>query len=90
MIFVTKHGHSGDGIISQKSIRVDILVWLWMTDNFQHTVSAVAIAQIQSDGQGLPRNIPALLLYCGANLLHCRSISSHFISYLGQSNRIRA
>jgi hypothetical protein len=56
----------------------------------QHTVSAVAIAQIQSDGQGLPRNIPALLLYCGANLLHCRSISSHFISYLGQSNRIRA
>ena len=30
-------------------------------------------AQIQSDGQFLLRNIPALLCRCGANLLHCRS-----------------
>src|SRR5215469_15431048 len=39
----------------------------------QHAVPLVAITQIQSDGQFLPRNIPALLCHCGANLLHCRS-----------------
>src|SRR5579863_4474675 len=39
----------------------------------QHTRPGVAIAQIESDGQLLLRNIPALLRRCGANLLHCRS-----------------
>src|SRR5205814_7001679 len=39
----------------------------------QHTVPAVAIAQIQSDGQFLLRNIPALRCRSDANLLHCRS-----------------
>ena len=39
----------------------------------QHAVPAVAISQIQSDGQLLLRKIPALLRRRGANLLHCRS-----------------
>src|SRR5579864_5535421 len=39
----------------------------------QHAVPTVAIAQIESDGQCLPRNIPALLRRYSANLLHCRS-----------------
>src|SRR5579864_4113967 len=38
-----------------------------------HTVPTVAISQIQSDGQLLLRNIPALLHCYDANLLHCRS-----------------
>src|ERR1700745_3546923 len=32
-----------------------------------------ALSQIQSDGQFLLGNIPALLRHSGANLLHCRS-----------------
>src|SRR6202790_3388536 len=38
-----------------------------------HAVPAVAISQIQSDGQLRLKNIPALRCCSGANLLHCRS-----------------
>src|SRR5581483_11822275 len=48
------------------------LLQLYLAGFIQHTVPAVAIAQIASDGQCLPRNIPALLSHRGANL-HCRS-----------------
>ena len=36
-------------------------------------VPAIAVSQIQSDGQFLLGNIPALLRHGGANLLYCRS-----------------
>ena len=49
------------------------LLQLYPACFIQHAVAAVAISQIQSDGQSLLRNIPALLAGCGANLLHCRS-----------------
>src|SRR5271156_6773312 len=46
---------------------------LYLTRFIQHAVPTVAISQIQSDGQFLLRNIPALRCCSGANLLHCRS-----------------
>src|SRR5262252_650100 len=49
------------------------LFQLYSASFIQHAVPRVAITQIQSDSQFLPRNIPALLCHCGANLLHCRS-----------------
>jgi len=39
----------------------------------QHAIPAVAIAQIESNGQFLLRDFPARLCRYGANLLHCRS-----------------
>src|SRR5579872_3987978 len=39
----------------------------------QHTIPAVAIAQIGPDGQLLLRDFPARFCRYGANLLHCRS-----------------
>jgi hypothetical protein len=45
----------------------------YLTRFIQHAVPAVAISQIQSDGQFLLRNIPAYLCRCSASLLHCRS-----------------
>jgi len=49
------------------------LLQLYLAGFLQHAVPAIAISQIQSDGQFLLRNIPALLCRYGANLLHCRS-----------------
>src|SRR5271156_4077343 len=49
------------------------LLELYLTRFIQHAVPTVAISQIQSDGQFLLRNIPALRCRYGANLLHCRS-----------------
>jgi hypothetical protein len=39
----------------------------------QNAIPAGAIAQVKADGQVGLQKIPALLLRCGANLLHCRS-----------------
>src|SRR5271169_7158366 len=49
------------------------LLELYLTRFIQHAVPTVAISQIQSDGQFLLRNIPALRYCYGANLLHCQS-----------------
>src|SRR5213082_2331209 len=53
--------------------RTNSLFQLYLTGLIHDAVPAVAIAQIQSDGQFLLRNIPALRCRYGANLLHCRS-----------------
>src|SRR6185437_6431772 len=53
--------------------RAHSLLQLYLAGFIHHTVPAVAISQIQSDGQFLLRNIPARFAHCGANLLHCRS-----------------
>jgi len=49
------------------------LFQLYLPGFIEHAVPAVAISQIQSDGQSRLRKIPALLCAYGANLLHCRS-----------------
>src|SRR6201988_1636842 len=54
-------------------MRATSLLQLYLAGFVQHAVPAVAISQIQSDGQFLLRNIPALPACYGANLLHCRS-----------------
>src|ERR1035438_9928544 len=51
----------------------DSLLQLYLACFIHHAVPAVAISQIQSNGQFLLRNIPALRCCSGANLLHCRS-----------------
>src|SRR5437763_15827088 len=53
--------------------RTNSLFQLYLTGLIHDAVPAVAIAQIQSDGQFLLRNIPALRCRSDANLLHCRS-----------------
>src|SRR5436305_15090723 len=53
--------------------RTNSLFQLYLTGLIHDAVPAVAIAQIQSDGQFLLRNIPALCCRSDANLLHCRS-----------------
>src|SRR6202047_2541721 len=53
--------------------RMDSLFPLYLPGFIHHAVPTVAISQIQSDGQFLLRNIPALRCCSGANLLHCRS-----------------
>jgi hypothetical protein len=53
--------------------RTHPLFQLDLANFIQHAVPAVAIAQIQSNGQFLLRNIPDRLRRCGANLFHCRS-----------------
>src|SRR5437763_15464027 len=53
--------------------RTDSLYQLYLTGLIHDAVPAVAIAQIQSDGQFLLRNIAALRCRSDANLLHCRS-----------------
>jgi hypothetical protein len=53
--------------------RTHSLLQLYVVRFIHHAVPTVAISQIQSNGQFLPRNIPALLCRCAANLFHCRS-----------------
>jgi hypothetical protein len=52
---------------------MDSLLPLYLPGFIHHAVPTVAISQIQSNGQFLLRNIPALRCCSGANLLHCRS-----------------
>src|SRR4029077_16493791 len=54
-------------------IRTDSLLPLYLPGFIQHAVPAVAISQIQSNGEFLLRNIPALLCRPSATLFHCRS-----------------
>src|SRR5271157_825763 len=53
--------------------RTDSLFPLNLAGFIHYAVPAVAISQIQSNGQFLLQNIPALRCCSGANLLHCRS-----------------
>jgi hypothetical protein len=53
-------------------VRTRCSSWIW-PDSSSTQYQLLPIAQIQSDGQSLPGNIPALLRRYGANLLHCRS-----------------
>src|ERR1700730_4975117 len=65
--------HCAKDCLQRFRIRTDSLLQLYLACFIHHAVPAVAISQIQSDGQFLLRNIPARLHGCGANLLHCRS-----------------
>src|ERR1700719_142154 len=55
------------------SVKANSLLRLYLTALIDDAAQAVPISQIESDGEFLLRNIPALLRCCGANLLHCRS-----------------
>src|ERR1700676_3335314 len=65
--------HGAKDFLQRFRIRTDSLLQLYLACFVQHAVPAVAISQIQSNGQFLLRNIPALRCCSGANLLHCRS-----------------
>src|SRR5579871_2294554 len=65
--------HGSENFAQRFRSRAHALFQLYLPHFIQHAVPAVAISQIQSDGQCLPRNIPALLCRRSANLLHCRS-----------------
>src|SRR5260370_40859117 len=65
--------HSPEDFLQRFRSRPNLLLQLDPACLIQHAVATVAISQIQSDGQSLLRNIPALLRCRGANLLHCRS-----------------
>ncbi len=65
--------HGGEDFLQRFRTRPNSLLQLYPACFIQHTVAAVAISQIQSDGLSLLRNIPALLGGCDANLRHCRS-----------------
>src|SRR4030095_10408291 len=65
--------HCAEDFLQRFCIRTDSLLQLELAAFIHHAIPAVAISQIQSDGQFLLRNIPALLRHCDANLLHCRS-----------------
>jgi hypothetical protein len=53
--------------------RPDSLLKLYLAGFIHHAIPAVAIFQIQSNGQFLLGKIPVLLRRCGATLFHCRS-----------------
>src|SRR5580765_4928724 len=65
--------HGTEDFLQRFRIRTDSLLPLDPASFIQHAVPTVAISQIQSDGQCLPRNIPNPLLRCSATLLHSRS-----------------
>jgi hypothetical protein len=65
--------HSAEDFAQRFPIRTDSLFPLYLPGFIHHAVPTVAISQIQSNGQFLLQNIPALHRRCGANLLHCRS-----------------
>ncbi len=65
--------HRAEDFLQCFRTRTDSLLQLYLAGFIHHAVPAVAISQIQSNGQFLLRNIPALLCRYGANLLHCRS-----------------
>src|SRR5215468_9332046 len=66
-VFLPPSGHCRHASIRTLEERFVSLAFI------QYAVPAVAISQIQADGQCGLRNITALLHHCGANLLHCRS-----------------
>jgi hypothetical protein len=66
-------GHGAEDFLQRFRTRSNSLLQLYLPGFVHHAVPAVAISQIQSDGQFLLRNIPALRCRYGANLLHCRS-----------------
>src|SRR6516225_5629077 len=65
--------HGAEDFLQRFRSRTHSLFQLYPPAFIQHAVPTVAIAQVQSDGQCLPRNIPALLCYRGANLFPFRS-----------------
>src|SRR5258708_2248121 len=65
--------HGAENFLQRFRCRTDSLLQLYLASFIQHAIPTVAISQIQSDGQFLLRNIPALRCCSGANLLHCRS-----------------
>jgi hypothetical protein len=65
--------HLAEDFAQRFRIRAHALLQLYLAGFLQHAVPAVAISQIQSNGQFLLQNIPALRCCSGANLLHCRS-----------------
>ena len=65
--------HRAEDFLQHFCTRPHSLLELYLTHFIQHAVLTVAISQIQSDGQFLRRNIPALRCCSGASLLHCRS-----------------
>ena len=82
--------HCGEDFLQRLRIRTDSLLQLYLPGFIHHAVPTVAISQIQSDGQFLLRNIPALRCCSGANLLHCRVFSSrHIEEKITESERSR-
>src|SRR4051812_26458411 len=65
--------HAPEDFLQRFCTRTNSLFQLYLTCLIHDAVPAVAIAQIQSDGQLLLRNIPTLRSRSDANLLHCRS-----------------
>ncbi len=61
------YSHRAEDFAQRFRIRAHALLQLYLAEFVQHAVPAVAIPQIQSDGQFLLRNIPALLRHYGAN-----------------------
>src|SRR3954451_14710424 len=66
-------GHAPEEFLQRFRTRTNSLFQLYLTCLIHDAVPAVAIAQIQSDGQFLLRNIPTLRSRSDANLLHRRS-----------------
>jgi hypothetical protein len=66
-------GHGAEDFPQCFRIRPDSLLQPYLAGFIHHAIPTVAISQIQSNGQFLLRNIPALRCCSGANLLHCRS-----------------
>src|SRR5208282_1966388 len=62
-----------EGFLQCFPTRAHSLFPLNLAGFIHHAVPTVAVSQIQSNGQFLLRNIPALRCCSGANLLHCRS-----------------
>jgi len=65
--------HLAENFAQRCRIRADALLPLYLTRFVQHAVPAVAISQIESDGQSLLQDFLARLRRYGATLLHCRS-----------------
>ena len=60
--------HLAEDFAQRFRIRADTLLQLYLAGFVQHAVPAVAVSQIQSNGQFLLRNIPAVRCCSGANL----------------------
>jgi len=65
--------HPAEDFLQRFRTRSHPLLQLYLSHFIQHTVPAVAISQIQSDGQCWLRKSLTLPCRYGANLLHCRS-----------------
>src|SRR6476646_1799130 len=65
--------HPAEDFLQRFRTRSHPLLQLYLSHFIQHTVPAVAISQIQSDGQCCLRKCLTLPCRHNANLLHCRS-----------------